>query len=234
MSNLFTIKSLSFTIAVTLLIISLPQFIQSSFGKTKEEFYEELESLCYPNDLYEKLHETYEMDSFYWTDFFFNKMKSKKKFIFKHGTTFLFKNKAEKSTNMSYSSNQAIEFYQTYVDVDDYKFGINTEKTFLNNPESRNYLMSMNACTFYKTNFGYNYLNYAKEKQEGLSKDIFELGSEEDYSMSLFKIMYQLARGMFFVFNNDHYYSELSLEMIKYANYRNFKSFKFKNPTKIR
>jgi hypothetical protein len=235
MSRLTITKSLSFAITVCLLITCLPKFITSSFGKTKDQFYKELDELCYPNDIYDKIYETYATkDRFYWTNFFMAGQSSKTKFIFRRGTTFFFKNKEEKSVNMSYSSNQAIEFYQNYVDMEDYEFGVNTEKSFLNNPESRHYLMRLDGCTFKKTGLGYNYLHYAKEKQYKLVKSLFENKSEEEYSMVLVKMMYQLARSLLYIFNNDHYLSEFSAESVKYTNLRNFNSFKFNNPTKIR
>ena len=70
-------------------------------------------------------------------------------------------------------------------------------------------------------------MHYAKEKQYKLEKSLFENKTEEEYSMVLVKMMYQLARSLLYIFNNDHYYSEISTDMVKYANYRNFNSFKF-------
>ena len=223
-----------YSIIVSLLIFSLFDMTISA-SKSKDEFYEEIKTFCYPKNLFDNIFEIYNAkDGFYWTDFFFKKDYSKNNFYFEKGSTFLLENISLRAANMNYSSNQALEFYQTYFEEQRYTKGKNTKKTIINNPESRDYLPYMGGCQYEEVGIGYNQFHVPSEPLLPLTKEILSNSDEEKHVEVLFNIMYQLGRGLLYLFQNGFYSEKISVDLIKYSENRGFTNFKLDNALDIR
>ena len=209
---------------------------QVSSKKSKDDFYKELGTLCYPNDLYKYTYNQYSTSNkvFYWSDFFVNRLTKSSDYVYKTGSTYLYQNKCVKSAYVSYSLTQAIEFYQNMFDSNDYKIGVNKESTYINNSESRDYLPFLDGCTLEYNGMFYNKLYFVKDHLNKMDKSVFKINTENDHMNTLFRILYQVGRGVLFLFQNNHYSNEIQHDRIKYIEVRNFQVFKLSTPISVR
>jgi hypothetical protein len=219
-----------------LLIIICILTTQLSLKKSKEAFYKELEHLCYPNELFKYVYKQYSNSNktFYWLDFFVNKENDKYDYVYKSGSTYLYKSKTIKSAYAEYSLTQAIEFYQNMFDSHGYKLGINTEKTYIHNDESRDYLPFLDGCTLTYGGMFFNKLTYVKDKLNIIDKSVWGMNTDSEHVDTLFRILYQVGRGILYLLQNNHYSNQISYDNVKFYEVRNFKVFKLSKPLSVR
>jgi hypothetical protein len=216
-------------------LLCLSFIIPSTTCKSKEKFYQEIQDLCYSKGEFLSLYEIYTTKSFSWLDLILKKISKYNNYFFKSGSSFLLKDKSEKAANMSYSSTEALEFYINNYHKEDYVIGLNNKNTFLNNKESRDYLIYLDHCYLYvASGIGYNYLHYSKDFIKVLNKNLFDLPNNTLYMKEILSMMYQIGRGLLYLFQNNYYSIGLSVENVKYSDSRGFKIYKLAHPLNIR
>jgi hypothetical protein len=145
----------------------------------------------------------------------------------KYGSSSRLMFKVKYPYDLSNSLDQSLKFYMDHFYAEDYVVGINTEKTFLMNPESRDYLNDLEACYLKRKSMVKNRLKYSKEYLDFPGLGTFDMINLENYHRELFGMMYQLGRALKYVLDKGYYMNSLSPSDIKLGNQRGFKYYKF-------
>lgn len=231
----FTSKPILSSVLVCLIALLCLHSVQPFKSRPKEEYYAQLETLCYPQDLYHRVYQPYQKSkgTFYWLDLFMNKLENYSNIVFKYGSRFLYKNMSSKSYYEPYSNDQAIEFYQNTFDLSNYVIAVNNQKTFLHNPDSKTFLTLFDGC-YLEKNSGFNKLYRTVEKLSPLKSKLFVDKSQEDHTATLFKVLYQVGRGLLYLLQNEHHSIDIVPENVGYRKINDFVIFKLMNPLGIR
>lgn len=219
-----------FSYSSLLLLFTISLCAHSTSAKSSSDYYTDLKRLCFTQQDFESIYGIYSSSIFSWLDLFFVKIKAYDNYLFKPGSTYLLKHKYQKSYYMSYSANEAIDFYLRHFNDDDYVIGSNSSKTLLTNPDARDYLVFLDNCYLKEVTAGYNYLHYTKEFLHNVTPQHFDFAEIRDYYAELFSLMYQLGRGLLYLFQHNHYSIGIALDNVKTLNPRDMNVYKLADP----
>ena len=110
---------------------------------------------------------------------------------------------------------------------------VNNQKTFLHTPDSKTFLTLFDGC-YLEKNSGFNKLYRTVEKLSPLKSKLFVDKSQEDHTATLFKVLYQVGRGLLYLLQNEHHSIDIVPENVGYRKINDFVIFKLMNPLGIR
>ena len=223
--------SLSFSRPLFLVwLLSLYLLPCPSLAVSKDKFYSTLKELCYSEKLFKAVYRPFNSQThFAWIDMFTNKSWKKKSLLYRSNSSFIFHKESTKSYYLSYSVDQAIQFYWDIARKNNFELKINSPMTVLNNPDSRAYMTILDGCFHERNSMGFSYFHYVTEPLYDLTRSTF-FAQESSYSETLMRVMFQIGRGVMYAISNDYYLKELEVGHIKVSNIHGFDSFKLGNP----
>ena len=180
--------------------------------------------------MFEKVYQVYNAkDAFYWTDFLIQKIINNNNFYYTPGSSIFLNSTSFRAADLSFSTPESLEFYETHFNNGKYSMGLNTKKTYINNPESRDYLAYMGGCYFEENSITYNQLYIPHEQLSPINKLTLTTVNQNKHVETLFNIMYQIGRGLLYLFQNNSYSSKISKSLIGFFEARNFQIYKLDN-----
>ena len=194
--------------------------------RTKEELYVDLENLSYSSQQYKTNYAFVEKNIFTYKDLFFKRNPDGEKYYSKFGSSSNLRFRIDYPYDKANSIDQSVRFFKEFFLQDDYVQGVNNKKTFLQNPDSRDYINLLENCYFKRKSVYKNRLKMAKETMFKLHRVLFEQSVIEEYFKELFSFMYQIGRGLLFTLEKRHYSTTVNVDSIMYTNLRGFNVYK--------
>ena len=206
-----------------------------SHSVEKSKFYDAIDSLCYPHDIFKSIFSVYKKKGvFSWTDYFTTKTSTLDGFVYRENSSFLFQRLERTAQDQPYSFVEALEFYKINFMNEDFKLGNNSPQTYLKNPEGRDFIVFMDGCSMFRSSKWYNKFYYNRENLNKLTAQSFSNSTEVLYNQEITSLGYQIGRGLLYLFQNNYHYLNVNPSEVFIRNTRGMNIYKLKQPLNIR